>query len=192
MIWIALSSSKVERYSKQFSKNPDCPQRTHRHWTRWKIDRTESVNVFIRLASPKQSWAIARLAFSAGNKSANTSSETSGELMTLCTFPHQYRRLNASKMSLRILREVIGTILIRGGVEKNFGHLKYLCCSKTLGRCTKTAAIIWCHKCRCVVFKCGGIDSPGDYEKSTNFPFLWCLKNTKIAPNINDLALHGP
>ena len=111
--------------------------------------------------------------------------------MSLSSFPHQYRGSNASKLKVRSLGEVIRTLLIRAGVEKNRGPLKRHCCSTTLGRSTQRAATIWCHVCGWVHFKCSGLNSPADYEKSPNFRCTWCLKNTRFAPKNYDPALHA-
>ena len=102
--------------------------------------------------------------------------------MSLSSFPHQYRGSNAFKLKVRSVAEVIRTLLIRAGVEKNPGPLKCHCCSKTLGRSTKNAPTIWWHVCGWVHFKCSGLNSPADYEKTPNFRCTWCLKNTRFAP----------
>ena len=39
---------------------------------------------------------------------------------------------------------------------------------------------VWCHVCGWVHFKCSGLSSPNDYEKSHNFRCTWCAKNTKL------------
>ena len=111
--------------------------------------------------------------------------------MSLSSFPHQYRGSNAFKLKVRSLAGVIRTLLIRAGVEKNLGPLKCHCCSKTLGRSAKKAPTIWCHVCGWVHFKCSGLNSPADYEKSPNFRCTWCLKNTRFAPKNYDPALHA-
>ena len=111
--------------------------------------------------------------------------------MSLSSFPHQYRGSNAFKLKVRSLAEVIRTLLIRAGVEKNPGPLKCHCCSKTLGRSTKNAPTIWCQVCGWVHFKCNGLNSPADYEKTPNFRCTWCLKNTRFAPKNCDPAFHA-
>ena len=111
--------------------------------------------------------------------------------MSLSSFPHQYRGSNAFKLKVRSLAGVTRTLLIRAGVEKNPGPLKCHCCSKTSGRSTKKAPTIWCHVCGWVHFKCSGLNSPADYEKSPNFRCTWCLKNSRFAPKNYDPALHA-
>ena len=111
--------------------------------------------------------------------------------MSLSSFPHQYRGSNAFKLKVRNLAGVIRTLLIRAGVEKNPGHLKCHCCSKTLGRSTRKAATIRCHVCGWVHFKCSGLNSPADYEKSPNVRCTSRLKNTRFAPKNYDPALHA-
>ena len=69
--------------------------------------------------------------------------------------------------------------------------MKCHCCWKTLGRSTKKAPTIWCQVCGWVHFKCSGLNSPADYEKSPNFLCTWCLKNTRFAPKNYDPALHA-
>ena len=127
---------------------------------------------------------------SACYKSANISSQTSEEKMSLSSFPQQYRGSNAFKLKVRRLAGIIRTLLIRAGVEKNPGPLKCHCCSKTLGRSTKKAPTIWCHVCGWVHFKCSGLNSAADYEKLPNFD-VGGLKNTKFAPKNYDPALHA-
>ena len=111
--------------------------------------------------------------------------------MSLSSFPNHFRGSNASKLNVSSIAEVIRTLLIRAGVEKNPGPLKCHCCSKTLGS-TKKAPTIWCHVCGWVHFKCSGLNSAADYEKSPNFRCTWCLKNTRFAPKNYDPAFHAP
>ena len=111
--------------------------------------------------------------------------------MSLSSFPHQYRELNASKLKIRNLAGIIRTPLIRAGIEKNLGPLKCHCCSKILGRSTKKAPTIWCHVCGWVHFRCSGLNLPAFYEKSPNFWCTWCLKNTRFAAKNYDPALHA-
>ena len=92
---------------------------------------------------------------------------------------------------MRSLAEVFRTLFIRAGHEKIPGHLKCHCCSKTPWRNTKKAPTKWCHVCGWVHFKCSGLNSPADYEKSPNFRCTWCLKNTRFAPKNYDPALHA-
>ena len=118
-------------------------------------------------------------------------SKTSQEKMSLRSFPHQYRGSNASQQKVRSTAEVIRTLLIRAVVEKNSGHLKCHCCSKTLRESTKKAPTIRCHVCRWVHFKCSSLNSPADYEKSPKFRCAWCLENSRFAPKSYDPALHA-
>ena len=79
--------------------------------------------------------------------------------------------------------------MIRAGIELNPGPLKCNCCKKLLGKSTKKAPTVWCHVCGWVHFKCSGLNTPLDYQKTTNFRCPWCATNTRFANESSDPAL---
>ena len=106
------------------------------------------------------------------------------------THPLQCYGLNAFESCPRGLAEVSRQQLIKAGIETNPGPaLKCKCCSKVLGKSTKTLPTVWCHVCGWVHFKCSGLKTPSDYFKTANFRCSWCSQNTRLVPDDFDRSL---
>ena len=105
----------------------------------------------------------------------------------------QSHELIVSERCVPWLAECVRTLLVRAGIETNPGPApKCHCCSKRLGKCTKKNPTVCCHVCDCVHFKCKGLSSGNDYEKSPNFRCTWYAKNTKLVASADPSFLPLP